>query len=122
MEFFHAKIKTVRDELTATAIVSSKTCTLDGQGFLNVLECFAKIKGDDLAKVFKSMKKNSSSNDPIPPRVLGKCCESVSEFILKIANLSVSTGCFPCQLKHVAITPILKGKELESDELKPIER
>ena len=44
--------------------------------------------------------------------------ESVKECILKVFKLSVSTGCFPTQLKHASITPILKGKDLESDELK----
>ena len=64
------------------------------------------------------MKKKMSIYDPTPSRVLGKCNEFVSEWILKIVNLSVSTGCFPSQLKHAKVTPTHKGKELNSDELK----
>ena len=118
VEYFRTKIKTIRAELTAAATSSTESCSMEHRGYIETLGSFSQITEDDLAEIFKSMKKKSSRNDLIPTSVLSRCYESISKYILRIINLSLSTGGFPSQMKHATTTPIIKGKNSDSDDLK----
>lgn len=55
--------------------------------------------------------------DPIPTSIVKRYAEILAYPIMKIVNLSLESGDFPCSLSHALVTPLLKSPTLFSENL-----
>ena len=63
------------------------------------------------------MKNKTSSLDIFPTTIIKQCYPVLSNFLLAIINSSFSSSTFPDSLKHGVVTPIIKDKTKDSNEL-----
>ena len=120
--FFKEKIENIRkkihdDKVQGIAKVhirSSSTSSTDASS----LRRFEPISENELTSIYNSMNKKNFKKDPIPVKVLAECFSHVSPYILKIVNMSISTGIFPINFKHATVIPLVKDINGDLDDLK----
>ena len=56
--------------------------------------------------------------DPIPTSLLKECIDVLLPFITNLINLSIETGHVPSAFKTAAVTPLLKKKDADKNDLK----
>ena len=59
----------------------------------------------------------SSPRDPIPTFLLKKLLPVLAPSLLRLVNLSLSTGVFPDEMKVALVTPLLKKSSLDPEVL-----
>lgn len=76
----------------------------------------------ELINIIKNMKnKKSSGIDEIPDFIIKKCFTHITSPLCHIVNLSLSTGCFPNELKISKVKPLYKkGSENEVGNYRPV--
>jgi len=72
---------------------------------------------DEVAKLISSMPAKSSPMDAFPTSVMKSCIEVFSPLIARLAALSFSDGVFPKRYKTASVTPLLKKKGLDGDNV-----
>ena len=107
LQSFLQKIQNIRDSLQNfdKYQVPSREATQ--------LKSFDKITLPELRKIIKSMPTKSCENDCIPTKFLKENIHIFEELILKIVNVSLSSGVFPEKWKDAIIRPLLKSPKLE---------
>ena len=123
-EFFSEKINKIRDDITRentpvhipSPLQPPVASSTDNQQ--PAFENFVPLTMSELNKVFQEMKKKNYKNDPIPMRAFSKCFDILGPFLLKIINKSLSEGKFPSEIKHATVTPIVKDKDGDLEDLK----
>ena len=77
------------------------------------LASFTSISVDDLKAIFSKLASKTCELDPIPTDLVKTCFDELSDIILSIVNLSLTSGCVPEALKTALIRPLLKKHNLE---------
>ena len=71
----------------------------------------------EVREVILSSPDKTCDLDPIPTWLLKKCIDQLLPIITAIINSSMSSGCFPDELKSAIIRPHLKKTNTDADEL-----
>lgn len=77
---------------------------------------FALVTSEDVMTILKRMKPSSCLFDVMPTSLLFKEADIVAPHIVKLVNMSLSTGSVPSFLKQAAISPVLKNPNLDPTE------
>ena len=72
---------------------------------------------DEVAKLISSMPAKSSPMDAFPTSIMKSCTDVFSPLIARLAALSFSDGVFPRRYKTASVTPLLKKKGLDGDNV-----
>jgi exonuclease III len=83
---------------------------------------FTAVDADEIRNLIKSFDPAKAAGPcSIPPKILNLICESISNPISKIANLSFQTGVHPERLKVAKVVPIFKsGSKMLTSNYRPI--
>ena len=120
-EYFVTKISKIRHELLCVDVnnvninklsygIGGSTCAQP------TLSTFSPISENELKKIITSRKIKTSAGDAIPAQLLTHCLDQILPALVKIVNLSLSTGCIH-GLKDSVITPLLKKHGLDQENL-----
>jgi hypothetical protein len=111
---FHQKVNNIRlnVETTDTTVGFAPTTHNHPQIQLKV---FNKVDSVFLKKIISSQPNKQCPLDPIPTWLLKICVNELSEYILRIVNLSIELSVVPTELKKSIVTPILKKENLDPD-------
>ena len=113
--FFIQKIITIRQNIEENNdSYVSPVC----ENNIVCLKKFSLVTADDLKVIFNEMKKKGNKNDPFPVKVLAKCFEHISSYILHIVNQSILTQEFPSNLKHATVLPLVKDENGDIESMK----
>ena len=82
----------------------------------STLSEFNPITGDELKKFILSRKIKTSAEDVIPAQLLLSCLDQILPALLKLVNISLSTGSVQ-GLKDSVITPLYKKHGLDPENL-----
>ena len=85
---------------------------------VNVLTKFRPTSEEEITKIINKSNKTSCTLDPIPTKLLADILPAVTASITHIANLSLSSGIFPHELKSAVVKPLLKKQGLDKEVLK----
>ena len=85
-------------------------------------ESFQEISADQLKRFIMDAKTTDCCLDPFPTKLIKQFIDILLPVILKIVNLSLSTGHFPSNWKEALIIPLLKkyGLELVNKSYRPV--
>ena len=73
------------------------------------------------SKIFKAKAGKSTGLDKISNKLLKAAGETIIGSLSQIFNLSIDTGIFPDDLKHIKVTPLYKsGDKMDCDNYRPI--
>ena len=118
-DFYLNKVRLIREKIISEGVQSSDNISVASTAISSkenvVMSSFNEIDLDDLQKSMLGLSKKFCSLDPAPISVLSSCFDLLYPLILKIVNLSLSTGEFPSPLKHALITPILKNPSFDPE-------
>jgi hypothetical protein len=81
------------------------------------LDALAAPSVDEVRKLINSMPAKSSPIDRIPTTVLKSCVDVFAPLIARLAEMSFEEGVFPSRFKVASVTPLLKKKGLDSDNV-----
>ena len=115
-DYFDSKIKRIRENIVNDS--NSTPTNVNRNTVATVLGEFFTLSLSELCKMFGDMSKKNYAKDPMPIKTFDKCFDSISPYILEIINKSLLEGVFPSELKHATISPIIKDKNADPDELK----
>ena len=108
---FTDKINQIRQNISKHRPIIS---TDDPPSLHSTLMCsFKPVDMVTLCRVVSNLKSSTCSLDPIPTKFFKAIFDSVSEDVLEIVNLSLSTGIFPSDLKTALLKPTLKKSNLD---------
>ena len=119
--FFDSKIQKINLELANVRASCHHTYVNSGHSeCLTRLSEFDRVTEEELTKIIRASPTKSCSLDPLPTSLLkdGPVFDTMLPILCKIVNTSLSTGLIPHDLKHAMITPLLKKKGLDGDNLK----
>ncbi|KXJ15782.1 RNA-directed DNA polymerase from mobile element jockey [Exaiptasia diaphana] len=91
--------------------------SLEKSGSSCLLE-FVPVSSESVEKIMKMSSSKSCSLDPIPACIINGCSSGLAGPISKIINVSLTTGSVPSVLKVAKVTPCLKKKTLDKEDLK----
>ena len=85
-------------------------------------ERFQEISADQLKRFIMDAKTTDCCLDPFPTKLIKQFIDILLPVILKVVNLSLSTGHFPSNWKEALIIPLLKkyGLELVNKSYRPV--
>ena len=114
-DFFRTKIERIREKLNVSIIddVSVPSPCISKQ---TAFSDFRPMMEDEIVNIIKQSNSSSCQLDPIPTRLLKRCCPVLSSVIMTIINLSLHSGHVPTSLKCSIISPRLKKSTLSSSE------
>ena len=81
------------------------------------LDKFSKVSLIETQAILKSLKKKTSSQDPIPTSLVNLCFNKIAPIFMHIINQVIETSLFPKSLKHAFITPIIKDNSKDIDDV-----
>ena len=115
-DYFHTKIKTIRDELDETVnAIQLSDChpRCDSS-----LATFDVVTEDEMDKFITESPSKSCSMDPIPTTLLKSVTPAILPILTEIINTSMTSGIVPETFKRALITPLIKKATLDSECLK----
>ena len=119
-DYFVEKIETIQSTLIA-ATVSGTNIVSEFRVEVNQTQCFeqfVEVSCDEVEKIMKSMSKKHCNLDPIPTWIIHKCLKAIIPIITRIVNSSLYSSVVPSQLKLASVSPLLKKRGLDPDNLK----
>ena len=118
--FFTEKIQNIRNTIEQNQIQLSEI--QDNDADVNRCESelshFYEVSKEYLWKIVKNLPHKNCKLDVIPNWLLKECFDEISPILLHIINKSIVNGEFPQLLKHAIISPGLKRKTDDPDNLK----
>ena len=118
-DYFVSKVSKIRDDIESTVqtkpnapTVSSNTCESDF-----TFAQFDSVSEDVLQFMISKCPSKSCTLDPMPTWLVKKHLPVLLPVLLRIVNMSLSTGVFPERLRSSIITPVLKKSSLDKDDL-----
>ena len=111
--FFAEKIVKIRSSFSPFCSVAP--CTIPNA--VPLFDRFDPITFSEAVNIISQMKSKTSSLDPIPTWLVKRFAFLLAPFFCAITNLSLSTGVFPDSVKRAIITPILKKRSLDKNDL-----
>ena len=112
-KFFITKIENIRLNIS-----SSHSSTSSKHGIHcphNLLE-FDPVTEEELMKIIQGSKNATCDLDPFPTELLKKCV-TVLPYLVKLFNLSLSSGVVPISFKHAMVKPLIKKPSLDPENL-----
>ena len=119
--FFTEKIQNIRNSIGQN---QNQIGPNQADDISNIIQCksslsqFHEISKEDLWKFVKNLPHKNCKLDIIPNWLIKECFDELSPILLYIINKSIVLGEFPQPLKHAIISPALKSKTDDSDNLK----
>src|SRR6218665_821280 len=81
------------------------------------LSTFQLTSETEVYHLLQSLPNKQCKHDPLPTSLLKDCASILVPIIIKIINLSLSTGSLPLLFKHSLVTPLLKRQSLDKEIL-----
>jgi len=106
--FFTDKLLKIADTVTARLSTTPACHRQPVHKDDRLLDEFAAVTVDEVAKVIRSLLTKSSPVDFMPTSLLKSTVDVVTPLITRLANMSFSAGVFPSSLKQDRVTPLLK--------------
>ena len=117
--YFSEKIVKIRNNFSHLAPETSPDSSTSGSNFppgSATLDQFEPVNEEQLHKIIKSAPIKTSSDDPIPARLLKTCVNTILPVLVLLVNLSLFTGSMD-GLKDTVVTPLLKKIGADPDNL-----
>ena len=98
-------------EIEIHAARASVFSGLEGTSYLSrrfMMEKYLGLTEDEILKLIKGGKFKTSSQEPIPTKLVQVYAECLVPAITRMINLSLQDGIVPSKFKHAVVTPILK--------------
>lgn len=111
--FFAEKIVQIRSSFSPSCSVAPCTVPSD----VPLFDHFDPVTFNEAVNIISQMKPKTSSSDPIPTWLVKRFVFLLAPFFCTVTNLSLSTGIFPDSAKRAIITPILKKRSLDKNDL-----
>ena len=115
-DFFLDKINTISQDLVQ---YTPYTCEV---GFQSGFQQFESMTEDEVSSIIHNMSSKSCELDAIPTTLLKQILPDVIRVIMKIVNISLTTGAFSQSWKTAVICPLLKkvGLDLIPKNYRPV--
>ena len=81
------------------------------------LQVLQPVTADEIFKLISSLPGKSSPMDAFPTSLLKSCTDIFTPIIVRLCNLSFSSGQFPAAYRSASVTPLLKKSGLDPDQL-----
>jgi hypothetical protein len=82
-----------------------------------VFSFFSPVTLSELSSLILACPTKSSPRDPIPTSLLKELLPVLAPSLLRLVNLSLSTGVFPDEMKLALVTPLLKKSSFDPEVL-----
>ena len=118
-DYFHEKIVSIHSNLNTNS--QQEILINDKQSRVLVcdqMEEFLPVSTTELKTIISSTNNKNFLLDPAPVKLIKQCPQVIFSLIQLIINKSLKEPHVPCQLKQATITPILKGADLDAENLK----
>jgi len=113
-EYFHNKIKAIRDKLDNIPYQRSDTPpAFTGTPFTH----FKPLTLSELEKVIKEITLKTCDLDPLPTQLYSDCLPELLPSVLEIINNSLQSGTVPDPFKTAIVKPLLKKPSLDPNTL-----
>ena len=115
-EYFVSKIDKLRETALGTLCCTPADLlsTLSDPPYTGQsIDSLPLVNSSEVLKLLCQSPPKSSCMDIIPTSLLLQCCDSFSEIIAYLANLSFTAGKFPSCFKTASVTPLLKNPHLD---------
>ena len=116
--YFIGKIRNIKSAIKCQ-LADSQTDPLQSDPAYRgpVLSSLVAPSIDEVQKLLNSMPAKSSPMDCIPTIVLKSCADVFAPLIARLAALCFDEGVFPTRFKVASVTPLLKKKGLDCDDV-----
>ena len=118
-DYFHEKIVSIYSNLNTNS--QQEILINDKQSRVLVcdqMEEFLPVSITELKTIISSMNNKNYLFDPAPVKLMRQCSQVIFPLIQFIINKSFKESHVLCQLKQATITPIIKGTDLDAENLK----
>jgi len=116
--YFVGKVHTIRSNIDKVTDCDQVYVSSDR----NVQSCtfptFKLVSNDELCKIVSKCADKSCHLDPMPTWLVKKHLPILLPLLCRVVNTSLSSGCFPAELRRAIITPVIKKTSLDKQELK----
>ena len=112
-DFYVEKVKTIRESIPPTNEQAINIQTFEGE----VLSYFAPTNEEEVRNIIKECGIKTSSEDPIPAKLLKSVIDDIVPFFVRLVNKSFSEGTMD-GIKQSVIDPLLKKAGLDCDDKK----
>ena len=112
-DFFINKISIIRERLNKHNVHTEVPC-YKGEIFAS----FVELSVDEVKNIICSAPNKSCRLDPIQTSLLKTCIDEIAPYITDVINKSLRSGVVPDIFKTAHVTPLLKKKGLNLNELK----
>jgi hypothetical protein len=120
-QYFVGKIVNIRQDMSSVNVdnvyvnklsygIGGTTCAR------STLSAFNQVSAEQLKKIILSRKIKTSFDDSVPAQLLMNCLDEILPALVKLVNISFSTGSIE-GLKDSVITPLLKKQGLDKEML-----
>ena len=117
--FFNEKICRIRTQITSERElrnVTNEQNDVDGNSDVK-LHTLQRVTEEEVLNIFRDMNKKYNIMDPIPIRAMKGVFGELLTYIADIINSSFSQGIFPSELKHSTVIPVIKSKNLDTEDV-----
>ena len=115
-KFFITKIENIRLNIS-----SSHSGTSSAKHRIHCpynLSEFDPVTEEELMKIIQGSKNAVSDLDPFPTELLKRCVSVLLPYLVKLFNLSLSSGVVPTFFKHAMVKPLIKKPSLDPENLR----
>ena len=115
-KFFITKIENIRLNIS-----SSHSSTSSAKHRLHSpynLSEFDPVTEEELMKIIQGSKNATCNLDPFPTELLKRCVTVLLPYLVKLFNLSLSSGVVPTSFKHAMVKPLIKKPSLDPENLR----
>lgn len=116
-EYFVNKIRKIKTAIKCQLSAYADPLHSDPVYCGSVLSTLAAPSIEEVTKLINLMPGKSSPIDRIPTTVLKSCVDSFAPLIARLAALCFDEGTFPTRFKTASVTPLLKKKGLDNDNV-----
>ena len=113
-KFFITKIENIRLNISSS---HSGTSSKHGIHCPHNLSEFDPVTEEELMKIIQGSKNATCDLDPFPNELLKKCVTVLLPYLVKLFNLSLSSGVVPISFKHAMVKPLIKKPSLDPENL-----
>ena len=115
-KFFITKIENIRLNISSSHSGTSSAkhrihCPYNLSEFNHVTE-------EELMKIIQVSKNVTCDLDPFPTELLKRCVTVLLPYLVKLFNLSLSSGVVPTSFKHAMVKPLIKKPSLDPENLR----
>jgi len=81
-------------------------------------EQFAPVTAEEMERLIGNAPCKTCQLDPVPTWLVNEMCALISPFLPPLINKSLTSRCFPTQLRRAVVRPLLKKEGLDASQLK----